>query len=123
MGLEKPVLFIGRVPAEQMITMSVHKFLSLAIADYWKNELEVNAPHNQEFIIAEARLFFKVVNEGGVIAFFDFLANKAHSASIQFALSILNDPENMGGLIIDDIPDSTWISIQNQLKADLVGWL
>ena len=111
------------MPQTMQVTMSAHKLLSLAIEDYWKNELEVDAPHNQEFIIAEARIFFRVVNEGGVIAFFDFLANKAHSASIQFALSILNDPENMGGLVIDDIPDSTWISIQNQLKADLVGWL
>ena len=103
---------------EVLVKMTAHKLLSLAIQDYWRNELEDESREE------EALNFYHIVNEGSIIEFVDLICNKANSYAIQFVLEILRDQDNVEGQIFDeDFKDSVWLSIQNQLKADLVGWL
>ena len=52
---------------ELMVTMSVHKLLSLAVDNYWRNELKVEQIAPGHFMVVEAQKFQEVVNEGGVV--------------------------------------------------------
>lgn len=102
---------------EMLVEMTVHKLLSLAIQDYWRNELE----HTKG---EEALRFYTTVYKGSITEFVDFICNKNTSNTLAFVLDILRDDTHVGGQIFDeDFQDFLWLSIQNQLKADLVGWL
>lgn len=100
-----------------MISLPAQKLLALAIQEYWKNELDiVESPQ-------EAKKFLDLVNSGDVVEFIDYICNKTNSSALFFVLNIINDEENSDGRNIDDVPDSQWLTIKNQLKTDLIGWL
>ena len=102
-----------------MLETPAHKLLSLAIEEYWKNEIQLSTHTGMK----EAETFLTVVHTAGVIEFADYVCNKAHSSAIQLALTLINDPDVTDGRNIDDFPDSQWLSIQHQLQSDLVGWI